>query len=280
MAMIRMATARPIASLTTLSVILAFGATTACTSANNTAEDAAAGDDGEQVLVMATSADYPPYEFYETAAGDGEPVGFDVDIAKYITSELGYGLEIQDMEFNGIIPALQSQRVDFAMAGMTPTEERKESVDFTDVYYDAKNTIVAAAGSGYGSYEDLAGTTVGVQLGSIQEGELKEQAETIDDITVEPRNRISELVQEIKAGRIDAAIIEDTVAKGYIQNNDDLEFSTVESAEESGSAIAFPKDSELRAEFDQVLDQMQENGTLDEFINRWFEEFYEQQGGE
>jgi len=278
--MIRMATARPIASLTTLSVILAFGATTACTSANNTAEDAAAGDDGEQVLVMATSADYPPYEFYETAAGDGEPVGFDVDIAKYITSELGYGLEIQDMEFNGIIPALQSQRVDFAMAGMTPTEERKESVDFTDVYYDAKNTIVAAAGSGYGSYEDLAGTTVGVQLGSIQEGELKEQAETIDDITVEPRNRISELVQEIKAGRIDAAIIEDTVAKGYIQNNDDLEFSTVESAEESGSAIAFPKDSELRAEFDQVLDQMQENGTLDEFINRWFEEFYEQQGGE
>ncbi|MGB3615566.1 MAG: transporter substrate-binding domain-containing protein [Elainellaceae cyanobacterium] len=270
---------RPIASLTTLSAVLTFGAIAACTSTDNTADDAAAGDGG-QVLVMATSADYPPYEFYKTAAGDGEPVGFDVDIAKYITSELGYDLEIQDMEFNGIIPALQSQRVDFAMAGMTPTEERKESIDFTDIYYDAKNTIVSAAGSTYGSYEDLAGATVGVQLGSIQEGELKEQAETIEGITVEPRNKISELVQEIKAGRIDAAIIEDTVAKGYIQNNDDLEFSTVESAEESGSAIAFPKDSELRAEFDQVLDQMQENGTLEEYVNRWFEEYYEQQGGE
>ncbi|MEO0409935.1 MAG: transporter substrate-binding domain-containing protein [Cyanobacteria bacterium P01_A01_bin.135] len=256
-----------------LSLLLAASAV-ACASSDPAADTSAEG--GDQVLVMATSADYPPYEFYETASGEGEPVGFDIDIAKYITEELGYTLEIQDMDFNGLIPALQSERVDFAMAGMTPTEERQESVDFSDVYYEAKNTIVAASGSGLMSYEDLSGSSVGVQLGSIQEGELKEQAESIEGITVEPRNKISELVQEIKAGRIDAAIIEDTVAKGYIQNNPDLEFNTVESAEEAGSAIAFPKGSELRAEFDQVLDQMEENGTLEELVTRWFEEYYDQ----
>ncbi len=267
--------------LTALPALLALTAT-ACTSAEDApAEGADSSAEGDaQVLVMATSADYPPYEFYETASGGGEPVGFDVDIAKYITDQLGYELEIQDMEFNGIIPALQGDRVDFAMAGMTPTDERKQSVDFTDVYYDAKNTIVASADSGYESYEDLSGATVGVQLGSIQEEELKTQAETIDGITVESRNKISELVQELKAGRIDAAIIEDTVAKGYIQNNEDLAFTTVEITEESGSAIAFPKGSELRAEFDTVLDEMEENGTLEELINRWFEEYYEQQGAE
>ena len=261
-------------------MLLTAGALAACTASEPASDDGATANSGDQVLVMATSADYPPYEFYETASGDGEPVGFDVDIAKYITEELGYTLEIQDMDFNGIIPALQSERVDFAMAGMTPTEERKENVDFSDIYYDAKNTIVSTAGAGYGSYEDLAGASVGVQLGSIQEGELKEQAETIEGITVEPRNKISELVQEIKAGRIDAAIIEDTVAKGYIQNNPDLEFATVESDEAAGSAIAFPKGSELQAEFDRVLDQMEENGTLDELVNRWFEEYYETQGAE
>jgi polar amino acid transport system substrate-binding protein len=182
------------------------------------------------------------------------------------------------MDFNGIIPALQSERVDFAMAGMTPTEERKESVDFSQIYYDAKNTIVANAGSGFETYEDLAGKTVGVQLGSIQENEAKEQAETIEGMVIEPRNRVSELVQEIKAGRLDAAIVEDTVAKGYVANNPDLEFITLESDGVSGSAIAFPKGSPLLEDFDNALTEMKENGELDTLVTKWFEDYYEQQG--
>ncbi len=249
---------------------------TSCASSN----EESAGGEGDNTLVMATSADYPPYEFYETAGGEGEPIGFDIDIAKYITEQLGYELEIQDMDFNGIIPALQAGRVDFAMAGMTPTEERKESVDFSDVYYDAKNTIVANADAGFETYEDLAGKTVGVQLGSIQENEAKEQAETIEGMTIEPRNRVSELVQEIKAGRLDAAIVEDTVAKGYIANNPDLTFVTLESDDASGSAIAFPKDSSLLAEFEPVLAEMQESGELETLVTKWFEDYYEQQEAE
>ncbi len=266
-----------------LSSSLLTGAIAGCGggTADTTADNGGGEGEGDaQTLVMATSADYPPYEFFETERGDGEPVGFDIDIAKYITGELGYELEISDMDFNGIIPALQSGRADFAMAGMTPTEERQENVDFSSVYYDAKNTIVTTEGAGFSSYEDLAGQTVGVQLGSIQENEAKEKAEEIGDMTLEPRNRISELIQELKAGRIDAAIIEDTVAKGYIANNPDLEFTTLEGGEEaSGSAIAFPKDSELRAEFEAVLEEMRENGELETLIEKWFEDYYEEQGG-
>ena len=103
---------------------------------------AKAADAGRK-LVMVTSADYPPYEFRNTAIGNNEIIGFDVDIAKYITKELSYQLEIRDTDFNGIIPALQSKRADFAMAGMTPTAERKKNVDFSNIYYEAKNTIVA-----------------------------------------------------------------------------------------------------------------------------------------
>lgn len=103
---------------------------------------AKAADAGRK-LVMVTSADYPPYEFRNTATGNNKIIGFDVDIAKYITKELSYQLEIRDTDFNGIIPALQSKRADFAMAGMTPTAERKKNVDFSNIYYEAKNTIVA-----------------------------------------------------------------------------------------------------------------------------------------
>lgn len=257
-----------------VSAALTLGFATACT-----APDASTSAPAEEskVLVMATSADYPPYEFYDTASGNSEPIGFDIDIAKALSEKLGYTLEIEDMDFNGIIPALQGERVDFAMSGMTPTEERKQSVDFSQIYYDAQNTIVSAKDSGLATYEDLAGKTVGVQLGSIQEGEAKDKAETVAaGMVIEPRNKISELIQEIKAGRLDAAIVEDTVAKGYIQNNPDLGFSTVASEGESGSAIAFPKGSPIAAEFDQALTEFKDSGELDKLIKVWFEDFYAQ----
>ncbi|MBE9189274.1 ABC transporter substrate-binding protein/permease [Gloeocapsopsis crepidinum LEGE 06123] len=217
-----------------------------------------------RTLVMVTSADYPPYEFRDTAAGN-EIIGFDIDIANYIAQELGFELKIQDTDFSGIIPALQSQRADFAMAGMTPTEERRQNVDFSDIYYAAKNTIVALQGSNLEEPEDLAGKRVGVQLGSIQETTARE----FENVTIVPLNRTGEIIQEVKARRVDAAIIEDTIATGFVANNPDLEFNTIE-AGEGGSAIAFPRGSPLVADFNRVLQQMQSSGEIDRLINKWF----------
>lgn len=219
-----------------------------------------------QTLVMVTSADYPPYEFRDTASGRNEIIGFDVDIANYIAQELGFELKIQDTDFSGIIPALQSQRADFAMAGMTPTAERRQNVDFSEIYYEAKNTIVALNGSNFQQPEDLAGKRVGVQLGSTQETAAKE----FKGVTIVPLNRTGEIIQEVKSQRIDAAIIEDTIATGFIANNPDLEFNTIENTGEAGSAIAFPKGSALVTDFNRVLQQMQGSGEIERLVNKWF----------
>ena len=77
-------------------------------------------------LTLVTSPDYPPYEFYDTANGGRQIVGFDIDIANYVAKELGLTLKIQESDFNGLIPAIQAKRADFVMAGMTPTDERKK----------------------------------------------------------------------------------------------------------------------------------------------------------
>jgi arginine/lysine/histidine transporter system substrate-binding protein len=219
-------------------------------------------------LTMATSADYPPYEFVDSASGSQEIIGFDVDIAKYITEQLDYTLKIDNIDFNGLIPALQSKRADFVMAGMTPTAERKQNVDFSAIYYDAKNTIVAKKGSNLTTAASLNGKPVGAQLGSIQEKAAKE----IQGAQVKPLNRISEMIQELKAGRVTALIMEDTVAKGFIASNPDLEFNTIPNTGESGSAIAFPKGSELVAKFDPILAEMQSSGKIEELVTKWFGE--------
>lgn len=179
-----------------------------------TAKVEEAGENGGKVLKMATSADYAPFEYIDTE-GTGDYMGLDIDIARTITAKLGYELEILDMDFGGLITALQNGQADFVMAAMSATDDRKESVDFSDVYYTSKHVVVSKVDSGIEKVEDLKDKKVGVQMGSIQEEKGKELAEEIG-FTLENRNRIPELIQEIKAGRLDAAIIEDTVAQGYL----------------------------------------------------------------
>lgn len=249
--------------------LITIGAATACGGSDTATGEGSATPSGG-TLTMATSADYPPYEFVDTSGGTEEIVGFDVDIARHIAEQLGYELEISNIDFSGLIPALQADRADFVMAGMTPTEERKQNVDFSSIYYDAKQTIVFATGAGISTPADLSGKTVGVQLGSIQEELAKDLAETSPGLELTPLNRINEIIQELKSGRIDAAIIEDTVAAGFLANNPELEAVVIPEEGPVGSAIAFPKDSELVDDFNTVLAEMESSGKLDELINKWF----------
>ena len=172
-------------------------------------------DKGKKVLKMGTSADYPPFEYIDTAKGTGE-MRIDVDIAKAITEKLGYGLKIQDMDFGGLISALQNGQDDFATSAMTATEKRKKSVDFSDIYYTSKHIIVSKKDSGIQSVEDLKGKNSRCTNRFYSRRKSKGNCERTD-IKVDNRNRIPELIQEIKAGRMDAAIIEDTVAEGYLE---------------------------------------------------------------
>lgn len=223
----------------------------------------------KKVLKMGTSADFPPFEFVDTAKGE-DIIGFDIDLANAITEKLGYEIEIQDMDFAGLIEALKSKRVDIVLSGMSATDERRESVDFSEIYYTADQMIVFKSEAALTSVEDLAGKTVGVQTASIQEEKANEIKETTD-IVIESRNRVPEIVQEVKAGRFDAIILEDAIAKGYLEKNKDLAGFTLEGDEENGFAIAFPKgNEELVSEFNKVITEMKENGELEQLAIKWF----------
>ncbi|RDI41220.1 transporter substrate-binding domain-containing protein [Falsibacillus pallidus] len=230
-------------------------------------KDESAAD--KKTLVMATSADYPPFEYVDTANSD-EIVGFDVDLAKALGKKLGYKIKVEDKDFSGLITALKTKQADLVLAGMTPTPKRKKNVDFSDVYYKANDMIVTKKDSNIKSVEDLKGGKIGVQLGSIQEDAAKElQKNTAFDI--ETRNRIPELVQDVQNGRFQAAIIEDTVAQGFLKKHQELQgFNIKTSDDEAGSAIAFPKNSDLTPKFNKALNEMKDSGELDKLIIKWF----------
>jgi polar amino acid transport system substrate-binding protein len=246
-------------------MMLTVGLLAAC----GTSDKANKKSGDKKVLVMATSADYPPFEYVETGKSD-EIIGFDADLATTIGKKLGYEVKIKDMDFSGLIQSLKSGQADFVLAGMTPTEKRKKNVDFSDIYFTAHHLIVSKKDSGIKSVADLKGKTVGVQLGSIQEGKAQEINKEVP-IKIENRNRIPDLIQEIKSGRFDAAIIEDTVAKGYLAKEKDFAgFILSDDPKEAGSAIAFPKNSELTAKFNKELKKMKDNGELQKLVVKWF----------
>lgn len=231
-------------------------------------QKAIAKEKHNKTLVMGTSADYAPYEYIDTTKGN-KIIGFDVDVAKHIADKLGYNLVIKDMDFNGLVPALDAKRVDFVMAGMTPNAERKQKVDFSSTYYQAKQLIVTDD-SKIKKIKDLKGKSVGVQLGSIQEIEAKKIAAKVDGVRIEKRNKIPDLVQEIKSDRVDGAVIEDGVAIEFLNKNPDLSSFEIPGSASAGSAVALQKGSELTDDFNKEIAAMKENGELDKIAKKWF----------
>ncbi|WP_027964868.1 ABC transporter substrate-binding protein [Halalkalibacillus halophilus] len=222
-----------------------------------------ASNDG-QVISMGTSADFPPFESFDES---GEFVGFDIDLANMIAEELGYELEIQDMNFDGLIGALQSGRVDMVLAGMSATEERQENVNFSTPYHHSGEMFVTQPDSDVQEMEDLEGQTVGVQLGTIQEEGARQLQEEYD-FELKQVDEATNLIQEIMTNRIDVAYMDKTVAEGYIEEQDLTGFDDTSSAA-PGMAVAFPKDSEIHEEVSEIIEQFLDDGTIAELEEKW-----------
>ncbi|MEG0440439.1 MAG: transporter substrate-binding domain-containing protein [Solibacillus sp.] len=222
----------------------------------------------KKVLVMGTSADYAPFEYVETATSD-EIIGFDIDLAKTIGEKLGYEIKVENMDFNSLITALQAKKFDIVLSGMTPTPEREEVVDFSIPYYETEQYLIFDKEKNYKELADVKGGLVGAQVSSIQEDLAKEFAEE-HGFKVESRNLIPELVQELKTGRFDAAVIENIVAENYLANNDDLAAFPIEVEEPDFKAAVFQEGSPLKAEFDKVIEELVADGTIDELKAKWF----------
>jgi len=218
-------------------------------------------------IVLGTSGDYPPYEFHKSVDGKDTIVGFDVEIAKEIAKDLGVKLEVKEMDFKGLLGALQSGNVDFVLAGMTPTEERKQSVDFSNVYYTAVQKVVVRTEDNdkIKAVSDLKGKAVGVQKGAIQETIAKEQ---MPDSEAKALGKVSDIALALKTKKIDAAIIEGPVATSYVNANSDLKISDIVlKTEDAGSAVAVNKgNKELIDEVNKTLDRLTKDKAIEKLV--------------
>lgn len=244
-----------------LSTVLSFLLLSGCSDERKTPET-------EKKLVMGTTADNPPFEFHKTASGTDQLVGFDVDVAKAIAETLGFTLEISDMEFSGLIPALQAGRVDFVMALMTPTEERRKNADFSDTYFISQIAVISPKGKEFRSEADLDRKKIGAQLASTNEKVLKEIAQKRGTIEVISLNKLGDLIQEVRSGRIDGVVVESLPAKAFVEANPDLTYSLLEE-HQTHFAIAFPKGSPWVASFNEALQKLKTSGRMEQIMRTW-----------
>ncbi len=228
--------------------------------------------DESDTLVILTSSGYEPYEMIDTK---GNLTGFDIELMEALALELGITIIWKDVDFGGIIGSLQSGQYEVAIAGITPTDERKESIDFSNVYYNSEaglqNYMVYLNEDTITTLDDLDGLVIGVQLGTIQE-ELANSLSKEYNFTVETRNSNAQIVEEIKANIIDVLFVESLISNSILESNEVLVKAILDSdlADITGNAIAFSKDSLQVVLFNEALVTLQENGTIDALVNTWF----------
>ena len=212
-------------------------------------------------LVMATNAEFPPYEYHE---GD-KIVGIDVEICQAIADEMGRNLVIEDMAFDSVITSVYSGKADIGAAGLTITEDRLKNINFSTPDATAAQVIIVPEGSYIKSPDDLAGKKVGVQLGTT--GDI--YADDIEDATVERYNKGYEAVQALLQGKIDAVMIDNEPAKVYVEQNPELVIVD-EAFTYEEYAIAISKNNdELLAEVNDAIAKLKASGKLDEIVNKY-----------
>ena len=217
----------------------------------------------KEKLVMATNAEFPPYEYKE---GD-EIIGIDAEVAKAIADKLGMELEIVDTKFDSIIPGVQSGKYDMGMAGMTVTPEREESVTFSDSYATGIQSIIVKEGSSIKSVDDLSSSTkIGVQLGTT--GDIY-ASEDFGAEAVSQFDKGADAVQALIAGKVDCVLIDNEPAKAFVAANEGLAVLDTAYVEED-YAICFAKDNtELKEKVNTALKELIADGTVKKIIDKY-----------
>lgn len=209
----------------------------------------------DKVLKMATNAEFPPYEYY-----DGEEiVGIDVEFAKAIAADMGYKLEIVDMDFGSIISAVQSGKADIAVAAMSVTEEKLQQINFSDTYATASQLIIVPEDSTISSVPDLTGKRIGVQIfttGDVYAGD-------IEDATIERFNKGYEAIDALKDGRVDAVVIDSEPAKVFAEENEGLKIIDEPLTEEEYAVGVAKENTKLLNSINKSIQKLKDSGKLD-----------------
>ncbi|MBQ9946262.1 MAG: amino acid ABC transporter substrate-binding protein [Clostridia bacterium] len=265
-----------------LTLVLVVGAFAAC--GGNTEETTAADDttaaaeettgaaltatDG--VLVMATNAAFPPYEFKE---GDNF-AGIDVEIAGKIAEKLGLTLEIKDVEFGTIVGGVQTGKFDMGMAGMTVTDERLESVNFSTSYATGIQVVIVSEDSAIASLDDLKGDgsmKFGVQqdtTGDIYASSSVEKGGYGEENVVRYKTGAA-AVQALKTGKVDAVIIDNEPAKSFVAENEGLKILDAEWAVEDYAIAIAKENTALLTAVNNALAELTADGTVASIVAKY-----------
>lgn len=244
-----------------LALVMALGLLASCGSSNSD-KNTPAGDDvsdaAKTKLVVATSPDFPPFESLE----GGEVVGIEVDILNKIAEKMGMELDIQQMDFDSVIPGVQAGKFDVGMSGITVTDKRKENVDFSSVYFMAAQAIVVADGSSITGKADLEGKKVSVQTGTTAEEYCMANGYEVLAFTAN-----NDAAAALTAGKVDAWVVDNEVALAMAP---ELGLTVLDEAMTSEPyAFALQKGSDLLAPFNEALDALLSDGTIEQIFQQY-----------
>ena len=213
-------------------------------------------------LVIGTNAEFEPFEYKEGT----KIVGFDMDLAQKIADSLGVTLDIQDMNFDSIVVAIEAGQVDLGMAGMTITEDRQKNVDFSVPYFNASQKIIVKNDSTIATKEDLTGKKVGVQMGTTGDTVVT------DTLKIKPErfNKGADAVQALLSGAIDAVVIDNYPAESFVALNSD-KLKTVSGGFDNESyGIAIKKDRQALVDaVNKVINDMNANDEMNTLLSKY-----------
>ncbi len=219
---------------------------------------------GGEELVMGTNAAFPPYEYYDE---DGETIiGIDAEIAQAVADKLGMTLTIKDMEFDSLLTAVQSGAVDIVFAGLTVTDERKESVDFSITYATGIQVIIVPEDSKIASVDDLAGKVIGVQAGTTGDIYCTDE---FGQENVKQYNNGALAVAALQNGQVDCVVIDNEPAKSFVAANDGLKILETEYAVEDYAAAISKDNAELTEKVNTAMEELKADGTIDEILAKY-----------
>ncbi len=217
-----------------------------------------------QTLVMATNAEFPPFEMIDDS---GEPTGFDVDLFYAICDQLGCEGRVEDMLFDAVVIAVQEGKADMGLAGLSIDPDRLKEVNFSDKYYIAGQAIIVMSDSAITGVADLDGKVIGVQLGTTSD--TAASSGDYGNLDVQQYNKNADALQDLLNGRLDAVIMDNQTAKAFVTDNDSVKMLDELLTEES-YAIAIAKDNEeLLTKVNEALAVLQENGTIDQLMEKY-----------
>ena len=217
-------------------------------------------------LYVGTNAEFYPFEYLE----DGKIVGFDAELIEAIGKKLNKEIIWKNMAFDGLLPALQSKKIDVIIAGMTATPERKKFVNFSDPYFVSNQMIIINTtdekSKDITSYETLPNHSVGVVLGYTGDVAVSK----LENIDVQRFNGASEAIMSLISKKVQAVVIDSEPAKNYVKNNKGLKLISTDIAKEEYSIAVSKENKKLAEDINSAYKELVNDGTFEKLITKYF----------